>query len=235
MKRILITGSSRGIGEAIARKAAKKGWQVIVHGRTDSDDLKKVHKAVKGEKVVFDLTDAAGIKKALKDVDAIDVLVNNAGVIITDRKWNGDEQVLRDCLDANLIGTWRVTKELAGKINKGGAIVNISSTYGTRHGAAAVLGYSMSKAGIDAMTIALAKELAPDIRVNGVAPSVVNTRMTEGAGPELIEYFRTQMLPDRLAEPEEIANAVLFAASDEASFMTGETIYVEGGYSIKGK
>lgn len=116
--------------------------------------------------------------------------------------------------------------------NGGGAIVNVSSIYGLI-GSTPALSYSAAKGGLIAMTKALAKELAPAIRVNAVAPGNVLTDMTLTAGAEPIAHFEEQTPLKRSAEPEEIARAVLFLASNDASFITGEVLVVDGGYSLK--
>ena len=116
--------------------------------------------------------------------------------------------------------------------NGGGAIVNITSVYGFL-GAAPVLAYTSAKGGLITLTKSFAKELAPSIRVNAIAPSNVMTDMTKGAGPELIELFRKQTPLKRIAEPEELAKAILFLASDDASYITGEMLVVDGGYSLR--
>lgn len=110
--------------------------------------------------------------------------------------------------------------------------MNIVSVYGFL-GAAAVLPYTSAKGGLITMTKSFAKELAPKIRVNAVAPSNVMTDMTIGAGKELIELFREQTPLKRIAEPEELAKAIVFLASDEASYITGEMLVVDGGYSLR--
>lgn len=113
-----------------------------------------------------------------------------------------------------------------------GSIVNVTSVYGFL-GAAPVLAYTLAKGGLITMTKSFAKELAPRIRVNAVAPSNVMIEMTREAGEELIEIFRQQTPLGRIAKPEELAKAILFLASDGASYVTGEVLVVDGGYSLK--
>lgn len=242
-KTIFITGSSRGIGAATARLAAERGYEVILHGRTESDHLEQVAKEIPNSKVVtFNLfevgDDSQIVTRALQDVGVtnVDVLVNNAGEIITDGSWTGDETLFQASVMGNIAGTRAVSKAVVPFMTKpGSSIVNLSSVYSTPAAAAAVMGYSMSRAAIDVLTVALAKELSPNIRVNAVAPSVVNTDMTKNAGPELIELFTQQILLKRLAEPAEIARVIMFLASDEASFITGQIIRADGGYLVSNK
>ena len=125
-------------------------------------------------------------------------------------------------------------KEVAPFMEKQGlgSIVNLASTVGIL-GVAPILAYSCAKGGLVSMTKAFAKELAPTTRVNAVAPSNVMTDMTKSAGPDLIELFRQQTPLKRIATPEELARAILFLASDDASYITGHTLVVDGGYSLK--
>ena len=124
-------------------------------------------------------------------------------------------------------------REVAPLMQKtGGSIVNVVSVYGFL-GAAPVLAYTSAKGGLITLTKSFAKELAPSIRVNAVAPSNVMTDMTKGAGPELIELFRQQTPLKRIANPIELAKAIAFLVSDDASYITGEMLVVDGGYSLK--
>ena len=125
-----------------------------------------------------------------------------------------------------------MTKVVAPFMTKGGSIVNNVSVYGFLE-AAAVLAYTSAKGGLITLTKSFAKELAPTIRVNAVAPSNVMTDMVKGAGPALIEQFRQETPLKRMAEPEELAKAILFLVSDDASYVTGEMLVVDGGYSLK--
>ena len=235
-KTILITGSSRGIGREIAKLAGEQGWKVYLHGKTDSEKLDSLQKEIDdSEKLFFNLNDKTATEVALSKITKIDCLVNNAGSIISDGRWDGEESKVRQSFEENVIGTWRVTKELVGKFNKNGSIINLCSEFGSRCPAGAVIGYSMSKAALEAFTLALAKELAPNIRVIGVAPSVVNTDMTLSAGEELLDKLKSNMLAGRIAEPKEIAELIMFLASDKASFISSEVIHISSGYSIKGK
>ena len=202
---------------------------------------KEIVKTVGADRAFFvqaDVSREADVKhlvaQAIKKFGQIDILVNNVGAIFRPGDWKTNIDTWRKTIDIDLTSAWLMTREVAPLMQKnvGGNIVNIVSVYGFL-GAAAVLAYSSAKGGLITMTKSFAKELAPDIRVNAVAPSNVATDMTKGAGDELIEMFRQQTPLKRIAEPEEIAKAVLFLASDDASYITGEVLVVDGGYSLK--
>ena len=169
----------------------------------------------------------------MKRFGRIDILVNNAGAI-GERGWKTGIEAWYTTLDINLTSVWLMIKEVAPFMEQqgGGSIVNLTSTVGLL-GVAPILAYSCAKGGLVSMTKAFAKELAPKIRVNAVAPSNVMTDMTQSAGPDLIEFFRIETPLKRIATPEELAKAILFLASDDASYITGDVLVVDGGYSLK--
>ncbi len=174
------------------------------------------------------------VQDTIKSYGTIDILINNAGEIIRPGDWNCNESVWQKTIDVNLKSMWLVTKAVAPIMQKNqkGATVNLTSTVGIL-GSQYVLPYSCSKGTIISLTKSFAKELAPFIRVNAVAPSNVMTDMTKSAGEELIEKFKQSTPLKRIAEPEELASAILFLASDEASYITGEVLIVDGGYTLK--
>lgn len=174
------------------------------------------------------------MSETIKKFGKIDILVNNAGAIFRPGDWKSDLETWRKTIDINLTSAWLMTRDVAPIMlkNGGGSIINLVSVYGFL-GATAVLAYTSAKGGLITMTKSFAKELAPTIRVNTIAPSNVMTDMTKGAGKELIESFRQQTPLKRIAEPDEIAKAILFLASNDASYITGEILVVDGGYSLK--
>ena len=236
----IITGSSRGIGRATALLFAKEGAKVVVNYKTEKKKAEEVAEAI-GKKnclvVQADVATEEGVQKlvgeTLKRFGRIDILVNNAGAI-GERGWKTGIEAWSTTLDINLTSVWLMTKEVAPFMEQqgGGTIVNLTSTVGIL-GVAPILAYSCAKGGLVSMTKAFAKELAPKIRVNAVAPSNVMTDMTQSAGPDLIELFRQQTPLKRIAKPEELAKAILFLASDDASYITGHILVVDGGYSLK--
>lgn len=236
----IITGSSRGIGAATARLFAKEGANVVVNYRTSKPEAEKVIEEIgkAGLLVQGDVTKEEDVKRLVQETierfGRIDILVNNAGEILRPGDWKSDLNTWRRTIDINLTSAWLMTREVAPAMQKqkSGSIVNVVSVYGFL-GAAPVLAYTSAKGGLITLTKSFAKELAPAVRVNAVAPSNVMTDMTKGAGKDLIEFFRQQTPLKRIATPDELAKAILFLASDDASYITGEILVVDGGYSLK--
>lgn len=236
----IVTGSSRGIGAATARLFAKEGANVVVNYRASKREAEKVVEEIgkAGVLVQADVSKEEDVKRLVQETierfGRIDILVNNAGEILRPGDWKSDQDTWHKTIDINLTSAWLMIREVAPIMQKQGkgSIVNLASTVGIL-GVAKVLPYSVSKGAIVTLTKAFAKELAPDIRVNAVAPSNVMTDMTKGAGKELIEFFRQQTPLKRIATPDELAKAILFLASDDASYITGEILVVDGGYSLK--
>lgn len=236
----IVTGSSRGIGRATALLFGEEGAKVVVNYKTEKAKAMDVAKTI-GHKqslvVGADVTKEEDVKRlvdeTMKAFGRIDILVNNAGAI-GERGWEIGTQAWRETIDTNLTSAWLMTKAVVPFMQQqgAGAIVNLASTVGIL-GVARIVAYSAAKGGLVSMTKGFAKELAPSIRVNAVAPSNVKTDMTQSAGPELIEFFRKQTPLQRIAEPEELARAILFLASDDASYITGHVLVVDGGYSLK--
>lgn len=240
MKKILITGSSRGIGRATALAAAKKGYKVIVHGRTDSEDLKSIHSEIPdAEKVYFDVSDKRDVHDKLADFGDIDVLINNAGIarnFINDIQDVDDEKAL-DEYKVNVLGTIHCIQAVLPRMlnSKGCSIVNVSSIKGVSGLATmSTFTYAPAKAGVISITKALAKSY-PSIRFNVVSPGYVETDQVEDWNEETFKRINDGTILGRMAQPEEVANLLLFLASDEASYLTGSEILIDGGYSLKGK
>lgn len=237
----IITGSSRGIGRATALLFAKEGARVVINYYADKKSAQRVAEKI-GSKQSFivgaDVTKEEEVKslvsQTVKRFGRIDILVNNAGAIFRPGDWKSDMATWQKTIDTNLTSAWLMIREIAPLMQKQGkgAIINLTSVYGII-GATSVLGYTSAKGGLITLTKSFAKELAPSIRVNAVAPSNVKTGMTKGAGGTLIEQFRQETPLKRIAEPEEIARVILFLACDDASYITGQTIIVDGGYSLK--
>ena len=237
----IITGSSRGIGRETAILFAKEGAKVVVNCEKQSSEAQKVVETIGSSNsflIEADVSREEDVKKIVSETierfGKIDILINNAGAIFRPGDWKTDIETYRKTIDVNLTSAWLMIREVAPIMNKNknGSIVNLASVYGFL-GAAPVLPYTIAKGGIITMTKSFAKELAPSIRVNAVAPSNVMTDMTRGAGEEFIEFLREQTPLKRIAEPEEIAKAILFLTSDDASYITGEILVVDGGYSLK--
>ena len=240
MKTILITGSSRGIGKAIAELAHKQGYTVVVHGKTDSEELKLIHTQLKGsQKVVFDVADKEATQNAIKKIGHIDALVNNAGIarnFIKDVAEVDDDKAIEE-YKVNVLGAIHcIQAVLPNMLEKGaGSVVNISSIKGYANLATmSTLTYAPAKAGVISITKALAKSY-PAVRFNVVAPGYVETDQVNDWNEETFSRINNGTILGRIAKPEEIAPLVMFLISDDASYITGSEYLADGGYSIKGK
>lgn len=235
----IVTGGSRGIGRSTALQLGHEGAIVVVNYKTNTLLAQEVVKGIGKDRAVAMKADVSNqsdvvslVSRVMDTYGRIDVLINNAGEI-GERGWKTDVSAWNHTIDSNLTSAWLMIREVAPHMQKnGGTIVNISSVYGFL-GAAPVIAYTSAKGGLITLTKSFAKELAPCIRVNAVAPSNVQTDMTKSAGPELIAYFTEQTPLKRIAEPGEIAKAVAFMASEDSSYITGEMLVVDGGYSLK--
>ncbi|MBI2463775.1 SDR family oxidoreductase [Candidatus Peregrinibacteria bacterium] len=238
-KVIIITGSSRGIGGATARLAKKYGARVIVHDKDENKQLKKCAKALKTSYIFCDVADEIAVKKAVENVmrkeKKIDILVNCAGINSAKSFLETTDQDWLEVFKVNELGTVHFCKAVIPFMQKKGTgrIVNVASLRGYDV-ASGNTAYSASKAAIINLTASLAKEYAPTIAVNAVAPGFCDTDMSK-TWTKAVRKKATQSLLGRIAKPDEIAEAILFLASDKAEFITGQTLLVDGGYSIAGK
>ncbi len=244
-KVVLITGSSRGIGKATALAFARQGAKIVINYATSQKEAEKTLKQVKAlgvDAIAIQCNVSSPeqvkqmVQKTVETFGRIDVLVNNAGVI-TEGKSSLAELTFEDwekVLHTNLIGVFLCTQAVATvmKKQKQGKIVNIASIRGLEH-CGRVSDYAASKAGVINFTKTVAKELAPEINVNCVAPGWVETEMNKAISPEFRKSETEKTYLKRFAKPEEIASAIMFLASDEASYITGNVLVVDGGYSLK--
>lgn len=239
-KTAIITGGVRGIGKAIARTFCENGADVILVYRSNDEEAKKTAEELKqyGTQVhlmkgdVADPQTAVGVAdKAKEEFGKVDILVNNAGI-------TGDKLMMRmrpedftNVINANLNGAFYMMKELSALMIKkrSGVIINMSSVSGLK-GNPAQVNYSASKAGIVGMTMSAAKELGRrGIRVNAIAPGFIETDMTAALTEEQKAAAAGNITLGRMGQPEDIANAALFLASDMSSYITGQVISVDGG------
>lgn len=238
-KTILITGSSRGIGEATARLAKSYGATVILHGREKSEKLMQLAQELDAHFIMADVRDKASVEKEVKrilsQVQKIDILINCAGITNSKSFMDFTDEDWEEIFDVNVMGTVRFCRALIPHMqeNKFGRIVNVASIrgYGITSGRAA---YSASKAAIINLTASMAKELAPSIRVNAVSPGFTQTDMSSTWSEKVWSQAKSSLL-GRVGQPSEIAEVILFLASDKSDFIVGQTILVDGGYSISGK
>ncbi len=239
-KVILVTGASRGIGNNIARNLAKENIVIANYNKSEIE-AKKLKKDLEEKNINIDIVKAnvcnrkqvqEMIKQILNKYGHIDILINNAGISqyklftdITDNDW---EEIMNINLNANFIVTQEVVKNMIH--NKKGLIVNISSIWGIT-GAAMEVAYSTSKAGIIGLTKSLAKELGPsNIRVNAIAPGIINTEMNSKFSKEEINNIKEEIPLEKIGEPEEITKCIEWLIKD--NYTTGQIISINGGWNI---
>lgn len=232
----LVTGASRGIGKAIAEKLVACGATVIGTATTEKGaQAISEYLGAKGKGLVLNVTDEGSIESVINTIKTefgdIDILVNNAGITRDNLLMRMKEDEWQDILDTNLTSVFRLSKALMRTMMKKryGRIITIGSVVGTM-GNAGQANYAAAKAGLIGFSKSLAREVASrGITVNVVAPGFIATDMTEALTDEQKALTLAQVPAGRLGEPAEIANAVAFLASDEASYITGETLHVNGG------
>ena len=241
MKTVIVTGGSRGIGAAIVKELAKQGFNVVLNYNNSEQAAKQIQKELKEQNIRIEIFKADVSKReeirklvnfTLDRYTNIDVLINNAGIDqikpfmdITDEDWNKLMQV-------NLNSVFYCSQEVLENMihNKKGCIINISSIWG-RVGASCEVHYSASKAAIDGLTKALAKEMGPsNIRVNSIAPGIIETDMNKDLSTEDLEEITNQIPLGRIAKPEEIVKSIKWLIEDE--YVTGQIISVDGGWNI---
>ncbi|HBF8171978.1 TPA: SDR family oxidoreductase [Clostridioides difficile] len=242
-KTVLITGGARGIGKAMSKAFAKEGYNVLVNFNKSENEAKELYTILNEKNFSVKLFKANisnredvedMVDYCIKEFGGLDVLVNNAGVSqdklftdITDEDWD-------NMMNINLKGSFYCSQVALKYMisEKKGNIINISSIWGIS-GASCEVHYSITKAGIIGMTKALAKEVGPsNIRVNSIAPGVINTDMLSGYNEEDIDALVEEIPLMRLGTPEDIANCAIFLASDKSNFITGQVISPNGGFVI---
>lgn len=236
MKTVLITGASRGIGEQIARAFSSSGYNVVINYCKSKDRAEALGKELNASIFQADVSKSseatALVNSVIKKFGKIDVLVNNAGIALPQMVLQDvTEAQFDNILNVNLKSVFNCTKAVVDHMvfNKSGVIINISSIWG-QIGASCETVYSMTKAGVIGFTKALAKELAPSgIRVNAVAPGFIKTDMTAHITKEEVDAFLEDVPLGRVGTPMDVANAVLFLASEASTYITGQVLNVNGG------
>lgn len=241
MKTVIVTGGSRGIGAAIVKKLAKNNYNVVLNYNNSQESARKIQEELKQENIHVEILKADVSKReevkelvdfTLKQFGNIDVLINNAGIDqikpftdITDEDWNRMIQI-------NLNSVFYCTQEVLPTMinNKDGSIINISSIWGITGGSCEVH-YSVTKAGIDGMTKALAKELGPsNIRVNSIAPGIINTEINKNFSKDELKEIEKEIPLGKIGKTEDIAKCVMWLIED--NYTTGQIISPNGGWVI---
>ena len=233
-KLALVTGASRGIGRAIAIGLAAAGAEVVLGYRSGKDEAEQLAAELGARAIQADVSSAEDAKRLVEEAGDVDVLVNNAGLTRDGLLARMSDDDWRTVIETNLSSVFYTCRAVTRPMMKkrGGSIVNISSVVGV-HGNFGQTNYAASKAGIIGFTKSLARELGSrNVRANVVAPGYVKSQLTDVL-PEEATAAMIQNTPlGRVAEPEEIAGAVRFLASDEAAFITGEVLLVDGGLGM---
>ena len=232
--KVLITGGSRGIGRALVELFAKEGHSVVFLYRSSDSAAAELCKRTGAVAKRCDIANPDEVGTVMSEIGEVDVLINNAGICeyaffdaISDDAW-------RRMIDTNLSGAFYVTRQaVKGMIKrKSGRIINVGSMWG-KVGASCEVHYSAAKAGLRGMTLALAKELGPSgITVNCIEPGVIATDMNSKLSEDDIADLCDSTPLCRIGQPDEVAQLALFLASDNASFITGQIIGIDGGFAI---
>ncbi|MBO4733286.1 MAG: 3-oxoacyl-ACP reductase FabG [Clostridia bacterium] len=242
-KTVVITGASKGIGAATAILFARKGYNVVLGYNQSFQSVKLLSSSLTGQgfSVLTIKVDVSNkletdflINETVSKFGAVDILINNAGISISGPINELDSHDSDRIFDVNLKGVYNCCKSAVNQMveQKSGKIINISSMWG-QVGASCEVAYSAAKAGVIGLTKALAKELAPSgITVNAIAPGLIDTSMNAGLTVQEIDEFVSNVPLGRIGTPDDIAAAALFLASDDADYITGQVLGVNGGYVI---
>ena len=240
-KTVLITGGSRGIGSATAYKFASNGYNVIINYKEDDIRASKIKQKilddfnVNVELAKYDISSEIEVKKLINEVigkyGKIDCLVNNAAITKDNYYYDKSQEEFESVIRTNLVGPFLLMKHVSKYMleQQSGRIINISSTNAIDTYEPYSMDYDASKAGLISLTKNFAKELAPYVTVNAVAPGWTNTSSVLKMNPNYIEDETNKILLKRFANPNEIANVVYFLSTDEASYINGSVITVDGG------
>jgi 3-oxoacyl-[acyl-carrier protein] reductase len=233
-KTALVTGASKGIGRAIAAELAQAGASVVLGYRTGAEEAEQLAQELGGRAVQADVSSADDARRLVEEAGDVDILVNNAGVTRDGLLARMSDDDWRTVLETNLSSVFYTCRAVTRPMmrRRAGSIVNISSIVGV-HGNWGQTNYGASKAGIIGFTKSLARELGSrNVRANVVAPGYVKTQLTDVLPEDATKAMLANTPLGRLGDPEDVAGAVRFLCSDEASFITGEVLLVDGGLGM---
>lgn len=241
MRNVIITGANRGIGKSMLENFCRNGYNVWACSRNKNQEFEEYTKELANQNgviirhIYFDMTDEDSMKSAVDkifaDKQSIDVLINNAGVTTVGLLMQSKIEDIRSLFEVNYFSVLRLTQLIAKKMitQRNGVIINMTSLAGIESQPGKIA-YGSSKAALILMTRCLAKELGPlGIRVNGIAPGPIQSEMIQQYSEDVLSKLKTESSLRRLGEPDEIAKTALFLASDNASYINGEIIKVDGG------
>jgi gluconate 5-dehydrogenase len=232
-RRALVTGSTRGIGRALAGGLVEAGCEVVVHGRDPEGVRAAAAEIGARHAVAFDVTDSAAVEAALTGLGDLDILVNNVGMQHREPLLELDEQVWRRMLDVNVTSAYLVGRAVArGMVERGaGKIVNVASVQ-SRLARPGIAAYATTKGALKMLTQGMCADWAPaGVQVNALAPGYIDTELTAPlvADPEFSEWVRRRTPAGRWGRPEDLVGALLFLVSPASDFVNGQTLYVDGG------
>lgn len=242
-KTVVITGASKGIGAATAILFARKEYNVVLNYNQSYQSVKLLSSSLTGQgfcvlPIKADVSNKLEtdflINETISKFGSVDILINNAGICISGPINDLDQHDSDRIFDVNLKGVYNCCKSAVNQMvaQKSGKIINISSIWG-QVGASCEVAYSAAKAGVIGLTKALAKELAPSgITVNAIAPGLIDTSMNSDMTVEEINAFVSNIPLGRIGTPDDVAAAALFLASDDADYITGQVLGINGGYVI---
>lgn len=241
----IVTGAGRGIGRSISKLFAQEGAKVVINYHKSEEKASSLAEEIQkqgGEVLVVraDVSKSDEVKnmvqKAVERFGRIDVLVNNAGILISAAFNDTTEEIWDETMDVNMKSAYLCAKEVVPIMQKQGKgkIINISSICGlSERSALRNTAYVVSKAGVIGLTRSMALNLGPSINVNAICPGLTDTDMVSSLGPDRLKAGIEESILKRIGKPEDIANAVLFLASDESDFVTGEVLTVSGGRGMR--
>jgi 3-oxoacyl-[acyl-carrier protein] reductase len=233
-KTALVTGASRGIGKAIATELARAGASVVVAYRTGAEEAETLASEIDGKAVQADVSDPESARALVEEAGDLDILVNNAGVTRDGLLVRMSDEDWQTVIDTNLASCFYTCRAAARGMmrRRAGSIVNISSIVGL-HGNLGQTNYAASKAGMIGFTKSLAKELGSrNVRANVVAPGYVHSQLTDVLPEEITAMMLQNTALGRLGDPGDVAGAVRFLCSDDAAFVTGVVLLVDGGLGM---
>ncbi|WP_243151107.1 elongation factor P 5-aminopentanone reductase [Anaerotruncus colihominis] len=240
MKSVLITGGSRGIGAAMVRAFTESGYKVAFLYKERDDKAKGVSEETGAVGICCDVSDSQQVSEGVRaarmylEVPYFDVLICNAGISITGLFTDTTQKQWKEIMDTNLYGTISVTSQILPTMieRQQGSIVMISSVWGQTGGSCEVA-YSTTKAAVIGFAKSLAKEVAPSgVRVNCIAPGVIDTDMSRICGEDTLQALTEEIPMGKIGDADEVAKAAVFLASEEASYITGQILAVNGGFYI---